>query len=406
MMTPGARQALREALGQVHRGGATELLQRSGFAFADTAAGAAAAGQAPSPSQNETGGVVSTSLSPSIPVDQSPVTEEPDPAGQWKKCVDAPYDCAFVHDMMSLEWGKFRDLYDTLKDEMGRKQREYDDLMHNLKEQLSEIVHKKTTHIEGIAAVVSEVSIIQQAVSEKNSERSDLMSEYTHESEECRKTMQHIAFNQVCAVRMIRNSLMGCSSISPPSNISDCDVSDWVGDRCEDAHGNELSCDNTCPQPNPFDCGGTQTITRDIVVAANENGLACPELTRQRKCNQYKCPVDCSLSEWSGWGECTKECDSGVQTETRSVFVKPLNGGEACDALDDTRPCHTESCNRDCTYHDWTDWSSCSMSCSMEGYTGQQTRVRNIDVPTRALGKCDDKESPVRYEKQACNTHV
>merc|ERR1719450_1484593 len=82
------------------------------------------------------------------------------------------------------------------------------------------------------------------------------------------------------------------------------------------------------------------------------------------------------------------QCDSGVQTETRNVFVKPINGGEACDALDDSRPCNTESCDRDCTYHDWTDWSSCSMSCSMEGYTGQQTRVRHIDVPLRANGKC------------------
>merc|ERR1719230_960085 len=105
---------------------------------------------------------------PSNPVDEVPVTEEPDPAGQWKKCVDAPFDCAFVHDMMSLEWGKFRDEYDELKTEMGRKQKEYDEKSKNFKAQLSDIVHQKTVHIEGTAAVVSEANLIQQSVSEKN----------------------------------------------------------------------------------------------------------------------------------------------------------------------------------------------------------------------------------------------
>jgi len=133
--------------------------------------------------------------------------------------------------------------------------------------------------------------------------------------------------------------------------------------------------------------------------------LTCPPLSRQRKCNQYKCPVDCSLSEWSGWGACSKECGDGVQSETRDALVKPLNGGEACDALDDTRACNSFSCDRDCDLEEWTEWSSCSMSCSMEGFKGTQTRIRKISRPERARGKCADESDPTRYEVQHCNTH-
>merc|ERR1719229_1101800 len=115
---------------------------------------------------------------PGTPVDAVPVTEGPDPAGQWKKCVDAPYDCGFVHDMMSLEWGKFRDLVDELKDEMGKKQKEYEEMQHNLKEQLSEVIHQKTVHVEGIAAIVSQSNLIQQAVTEKNTESAELQHDY------------------------------------------------------------------------------------------------------------------------------------------------------------------------------------------------------------------------------------
>jgi hypothetical protein len=309
--------------------------------------------------------------------------------------------------MMSLEWGKFRDEYDALKQEMADKQKAFDDLMKEFKAQLADIVHQKTVHIEAIAAVVSQVNIIQESVDEKNEERKQLTNEWNQQYlGEYTKTLSHIGYNQICAVRMIRNALMSCSTKSPPSNISDCDVTDWVGDRCEDSQGNDLECDNSCPQPNPFDCGGIQTITRDIVVAPNDFGLKCPELTRQRKCHQYKCPVNCALSDWSGWGKCSAECNSGVQTETRSVLVKPIHGGEACDALDDTQSCNTFSCDRDCSLEDWTAWSSCSMSCSMEGYKGSQTRIRKVKVAKRAGGDCPEEPTDSRwYEVQACNTH-
>merc|ERR1719343_1879869 len=100
---------------------------------------------------------------------------------------------------MSLEWGKFRDEVDELKAEMLEKQTEHDAQMKNLKQQIADITHQKTTHLEGIAAITSQKGTLQQVLSEK----------------ELIGAMEHIMFNKICAVRMIRNSLMGCSETSP-----------------------------------------------------------------------------------------------------------------------------------------------------------------------------------------------
>merc|ERR1719401_2183529 len=114
---------------------------------------------------------------------------------------------------------------------------------------------------------------------------------------------------------------------------------------------------------DPYACGGWQDLTREVVVAPNAYGIMCPALSTRKKCNQFKCPVDCVLSEWSDFSKCTKDCEGGVQGKTRSLMTKAKNGGEACDSLTEMRSCNTGSCDRDCTLVPWTEWSPCSMAC-------------------------------------------
>merc|ERR1719152_403759 len=114
------------------------------------------------------------------------------------------------------------------------------------------------------------------------------------------------------------------------------------------------------------------------------------------KCNQKKCPVDCVMSEWSGWSKCTAECEGGVRSHTRSLLVKPKNGGIACNTAEETEACNTMSCDRDCTLAPWTPWEPCSVACG----TGFQNRNKHVLVPTRGFGKCPREDAPMRFEQQ------
>lgn len=42
-------------------------------------------------------------------------------------------------------------------------------------------------------------------------------------------------------------------------------------------------------------------------------------------------PIDCELSEWTNWSTCSVTCGAGGFSEKyRQVLVEPMNGGKAC----------------------------------------------------------------------------
>ena len=129
--------------------------------------------------------------------------------------------------------------------------------------------------------------------------------------------MDWIKFRDYCAFLSVRVTTMEYCSVSAPGKIVDCALTDWVPGECS------VSCDDSC-----YGCGGWQTLTRDVIVKNNEFGYQCSILERKRKCKQIKCPVDCVQSEWSLYAACTREeCGGGTKSRTRSILVKPKNGG-------------------------------------------------------------------------------
>ena len=110
MTTLDARNALEVALGQVvaSKRGRLKLLQ--------TETGQPSAGEVDA----------TTGALPNRSVETLPVVEEPTPNGQLDKCVDGPVNCGLLHDLMSMEWGKFRDAFDAFAAEMELKTRTFD----------------------------------------------------------------------------------------------------------------------------------------------------------------------------------------------------------------------------------------------------------------------------------------
>lgn len=128
---------------------------------------------------------------------------------------------------------------------------------------------------------------------------------------------------------------------------------------------------------------GSITQTRSLIEVAGPGAPACP-LSRTIGCRTSECSVDCvQTGEWS---PCSIACANapgqfGTQSITRTTTTVPLNAGVACLPAQETRQCGTELCCSstswsNCSQSDWTDWTTCTTSCSPPGVIPQQTRAR------------------------------
>lgn len=77
--------------------------------------------------------------------------------------------------------------------------------------------------------------------------------------------------------------------------------------------------------------------------------------------------IDCMVSAWSDWGQCSVTCGRGVKTKTRMIKVPAENGGRRCPRrLVKTRkcklskcrkyPCISEACYWHCIYYPTCRW--------------------------------------------------
>merc|ERR1719160_753365 len=261
-------------------------------------------------------------------------------------------------------------------------------LKMNLNQQLEVLRNSKARFIMELNEATASLNADREEMAEKEEEREKLEAEYKLYMSKCKKRIEWIFFQDFCAYLVIRAQVMTYSKVSPPEKIVDCDITPYVPGECS------VLCDDECPdKTNPYGCGGWQTLTRTILVKPNEFGVKCPELSRKRKCNQFKCPVDCVMSKWSDWSKCSKACEGGTKGRTRSILTKPKNGGMSCNTAQESRACNTGSCDRNCKLK---KWSKCSKAC--EGGTKGRTRSI-ITKPKNGGMSCNTAQ-----ESRACNT--
>ena len=56
------------------------------------------------------------------------------------------------------------------------------------------------------------------------------------------------------------------------------------------------------------------------------------------------CPVDCEVSVWATWGDCSHNCGTGTKKRTRTVVKQSNYGGKDCEHLEKTDSCYTQVC--------------------------------------------------------------
>lgn len=186
---------------------------------------------------------------------------------------------------------------------------------------------------------------------------------------------------------------IGEKPCTPPSTPVNCIPSDW---------SDWGQCSKECD-------GGIQTRTRTITKEASSGGN-CPEasvLQDSRACNTNACvtPINCKVSDWSEWGSCSKECGGGVKSRSRTITSPALNGGLCPESSNtsETQSCNTDACPVNavpvnCETSDWSEWSSCSKTCD----GGITSRTRTITKQASGGGVCPEASNT--SEQKQCNT--
>jgi len=337
------------------------------------------------------------------------------PQGTDRSCRSSgPVNCGYLHDTMATQWGKFKDLVDEMTSLMEHNHDEWIRQRDNMNDQIGTLREHSSQFAEMLTEATSELNSLRSSSRQKEEQHRDLSHAFDMKMASCKERISEILFTDICAVRTVRNALLQYSTNMKPHQVSDCTVTDWSPGPCTTdgmQRSAKVDCDDACPLDvggiDVDKCGGIKHLTRQVIVSPNGLGMSCPPLFFERKngsagmkCSQFHCPVACVLSEWSSWAACSKECGGGTRGKTRSVLTPSRNGGMECGVTIEEQACNTGSCRRDCTLAPWTDWEPCTQACG----GGMTKRVRHVDVPIRADGRCPSPEHPDRLQWQRCNT--
>merc|ERR1719375_2797601 len=245
---------------------------------------------------------------------------------------------------------------------------------------------------------------IEQAISTKSSAQSDLDDATKRENKASEESIATTKYNielnadvksrmticrdnyaklegEMCALKKIRGELYKMKGDGKHSAFfADCDMGSWVPEECTKKCG-----------------GGEQNLTRAIASAA-QGGSKCLPQRQLKSCNNQACPIDCVQEPWSGWSKCSSECGGGVEQRIRKTVVPMRYGGKTCGDTKQEQQCNTQACDVDCTLSVWSAWTACSRDCG----GGTKKRVRYVTKAATGNGKCAGRWSAERLEYTQC----
>lgn len=157
-------------------------------------------------------------------------------------------------------------------------------------------------------------------------------------------------------------------------------------------------------------CNGLSMRHRGVKQDSNNCGAPCdgPMIESRRVTPPAMCsstePVDCLLSEWSHWSQCTTSVDQSYKV--RRIKIPAYNGGKACTGeMNITKPCgNPVDGTKPCQFSEWHEWTTCSMTCG----GGWKTRYRRIKQKSGyAAAPCEGNMSQISTCSTApCDSNV
>ena len=126
-------------------------------------------------------------------------------------------------------------------------------------------------------------------------------------------------------------------------------------------------------------CGtGTRTRHRSCTNSSpKQDGEDCiGKSTQIESCSLRHCPVDGNYSQWTQFTSCSLSCGGGKTYRSRTCTnPKPEYGGLNCSDLgpnQEVKDCNSQPCPINGGYSEWSKFSACSVTCN----SGSKTRNR------------------------------
>ncbi|XP_038063967.1 hemicentin-1-like isoform X2 [Patiria miniata] len=183
----------------------------------------------------------------------------------------------------------------------------------------------------------------------------------------------------------------------------------YNGRGCDGAPSQQAECVvRNCPvdgkygpwtnwQPCSATCGnGEQIRTRQCNNPPPSNfGRDClGPAEHKRMCSERDCPVDGRWNNWSPWTTCSRSCNGGLRTRSRTCQAPQNNGRECAGNNIEQDICNVERCPIHGNWSPWEAWTSCSASCD----GGRQYRFRSCSRPAPQYNgrRCPGKAQEVR----------
>jgi len=288
-------------------------------------------------------------------------------------------DCGKLKDRFLEILGGIEDKGNELTDELEHTETSCNEIKEGYEKTIESLSTTLSDQQTGLADGTQKMVQNQQRSADLNEQHRELDGEYHTTMTKCCDN-QNAFTGEVCALEKIRGELYRIEGINV--FITDCEVSDWVDEECSKT------------------CGGGEQLRERLIIMHPVNGSACPPLKMIQGCNLEGCPIDCAQTEWSGWSDCTANCNTGVQSRVRAKTVEPANGGAPCEEESEVAQCNTDACNQDCEFGEWTAWTMCSKVCNV----GHREREKPVMHEAVGLGECAAPSDPSRFASEECNT--